>query len=278
VLLVNTLTGRPTLWLLFAVAGLTAAIDGVARPALEGLTPRVVTPAEIPAAGALRSLTMQVSSLGGPAAAGVLIASVGLSWVYAIDLATFAVSLTCLALLRAVPPPPAADRPSLRSVVTGLRYARSRPELLGTYLIDINAMFFGMPQALYPFMADPAGRPGRARPAVRGPVRRRAAGHAQFGLDRPGAPARTRGRARGQRLGGGIVGAGLVHTLWLAVACLALAGGSDMVSELFRMTIWKQYIDRGRHGDSGVGQRHRVPVRSAGLRGVPVAASMLVTV
>ncbi|HEY2949934.1 MAG TPA: MFS transporter, partial [Micromonosporaceae bacterium] len=139
VLLLNAVSDEPRLWLLYAVAALTAAIDGVQRPALEGLMPRIVAPDEIPAAGALGSLRMHIASLGGPALAGVLIASVGLSWVYAIDLATFAFSLLCLAFVRAVPAPPAADRPSLRSVVTGLRYAGGRQELVGTYLVDINA-------------------------------------------------------------------------------------------------------------------------------------------
>src|SRR5688572_30196029 len=120
--------------------------DGLQRPALEGLTPRIVASDDIPAASALNSLRMQVAQLAGPALAGVLIASAGLPWVYAIDLATFAVSLLLLARMRAVPPPADADRPSPRSVLAGLRYARSRPELLGTYLVDLNAMLFGMPQ------------------------------------------------------------------------------------------------------------------------------------
>ena len=67
--------------------------------------------------------------------------------VYAVDLVTFAVSLLLLARMRALPPPANADRPSLRSVAAGLRYARSRQELVGTYLVDINAMLFGMPQS-----------------------------------------------------------------------------------------------------------------------------------
>ncbi len=159
VLLANTLTGRPHLWLLYVVAGLTAAIDGVQRPALEGMTPRIVPPEQIPAASALSSLRMQIATLAGPALAGVLIASVGLSWVYAIDLATFAVSVICLAPVRALPPPPEAERPSIRSMGQGLRYARSRQELLGTYLVDINAMLFGMPQALFPFLAAELGGP-----------------------------------------------------------------------------------------------------------------------
>src|SRR4051812_29260450 len=159
VLLVNALSDRPHLWLLYAVAAVTAAIDGVQRPALEAMIPRLVTPEEIPATSALQSLGYQVAQLGGPALAGVLIATIDLAWVYAFDLATFAVSLICLTLVRAVPPPPDADRPSIRSVVTGLRYASGRPELLGTYLVDINAMFFGMPQALYPFLATQLGGP-----------------------------------------------------------------------------------------------------------------------
>src|SRR6185369_1687458 len=89
----------------------------------------------------------------GPAVAGLLIASIGLPSTFGIDMATFIVSLLALRLMRAVPPPQDAERPSLRRVVEGLQYARSRPELMGTYLVDIAAMFFGMPTALFPALA-----------------------------------------------------------------------------------------------------------------------------
>lgn len=241
-LLVNALTDRPHLWLLYLVAAATAALDGLQRPALEGLTPRIVAPDEIPAAGALNSLRMHAASLGGPALAGILIATVDLAWVYALDLATFAVSLTCLALVRAVPPPVAADRPSLRSVITGLRYARSRPELLGTYLVDINAMFFGMPQALYPFMANRLGGPAvlgllYAAPAVGALLATVSSGWTRH-VHRHGLLVIL--AAGGWGLG--IVGFGLVRSLWLALFFLVLAGASDMVSGLFRMIIWNQTI------------------------------------
>jgi MFS family permease len=242
VLLLNALIPHPQLWLLYVVAALTAAVDGVQRPALEGLIPRVVTPEQIPAAGSLGSLRMQVAQLGGPALAGVLIASAGLAWVYAIDLATFAVSLVCLAAMRAVPPPPAADRPSLRSVAAGLRYAYGRKELLGTYLVDINAMFFGMPQALYPFMAQRLGGPAvlgllYAAPAVGSLLATVSSGwtgrvhrHGLMVLLAAGA------------WGAAIVGVGFAGSLWLAVTCLALAGAADMISGLFRMIIWNQTV------------------------------------
>jgi MFS family permease len=206
------------------------------------MIPRLVRPEDLPATMALRGLGMQVAQLGGPALAGILIASVDLSLVYAFDLATFAFSVTCLTLVKAVPPPPDADRPSLRSVVTGLRYARSRQELLGTYLVDINAMFFGMPQALYPFLAGQLGGPRvlgllYAAPAAGSLLATLASGWT--------------GRVHRHGLmvviaaalwGVGIVGAGLSDMLWLTLFCLAFAGAADMVSGIFRMVIWSQTI------------------------------------
>ncbi|HEX8627697.1 MAG TPA: MFS transporter [Catenuloplanes sp.] len=242
VLLVNSLADRPHLWLLYVVAAVTAAIDGIQRPAMEGLTPRIVTPDEIPAASALNTLRWQIAQLGGPAVAGLLIATAPLAWVYAIDLGTFAFSLGCLALVRAVPPPPDADRPSVRSVLTGLRYARSRPELLGTYLVDINAMFFGMPQALYPFMAMQLGGPKvlgllYAAPAVGSLLATVASGWTGR-VHRHGLMVVLAAAVWGLA----IVGVGLADALWLALVCLVLAGAADMVSGLFRMIIWNQTI------------------------------------
>ena len=242
VLLVNALSDRPHLWLLFVVAALTAAVDGLQRPALDAMIPRLVRPEELPATMAMNSLGMQVAQLGGPALAGLLIATVDLAWVYAFDLVTFVVSLTCLTLVKAVPPPPDADRPSLRSVVTGLRYARSRPELMGTYLIDINAMFFGMPQALYPFLATQLGGPKVLGLLYAAP----AAGSLLATL---GSGWTGRVHRHGLMViiaaafwGVGIVGVGLSHTLWLTLACLAFAGGADMISGIFRSVIWSQTI------------------------------------
>jgi MFS family permease len=241
-LLINAMLGRPHLWVLFVVAALSTAVDGIQRPAMDAIVPRLVPPEQIPAANALNSLRMNIASLAGPALAGLLLASVNLAWVYAIDLATFAVCLVCLAFVRSVPPPPAPERPSLRSVVTGLRYAKSRPELLGTYLVDINAMFFGMPQALYPFVADKLGGPAVLGLLYAAP----SAGSLLATLT-----SRWTGRVHRHGLavvlaaagwGVAIVGFGLSGSLWPALACLVIAGGSDMISALFRSTIWNQTI------------------------------------
>jgi MFS family permease len=242
VLLVNALTGSPHLWLLYVVAGLTACIDGVQRPALDAMIPRLVTAEQVPATTALHSLGYGVAELLGPTLAGLLISTFSLAWAYAFDLATFAVSLLCLTLVRAVPPPPAADRPSIRGVVTGVRYAASRPELLGTYLVDINAMFFGMPQALYPFLAGQLGGP-----KVLGLLYAAPAAGAMLATLLSGWTARVHRHGlmvliAAALWGAGIVGVGLSHLLWLTLLCLAFAGGADMVSGIFRSIIWNQTI------------------------------------
>src|SRR5947207_1292860 len=157
VLILNSLLAQPRVWVIYSATVLFAALNALQRPSLDALVPRLVAPEQMPAAMALRSLSGTICMIGGPALGGLLVVSLGPSVTYSIDFATFAASLAALWLMRAVPPPPGAGRPSLRSITEGLRYARSRPELLGTYLIDINAMFFGMPMALFPAIADGFG-------------------------------------------------------------------------------------------------------------------------
>jgi MFS family permease len=174
--------------------------------------------------------------------AGVLLSAFGLAWAYAFDLATFGFSLICLTLVRAVPPPPAADRPSVRSVIAGVRYAGSRPELLGTYLVDINAMFFGMPQALYPFLALQLGGP-----KVLGLLYAAPAAGDMLATLFSGWTARVQRHGlmvliAAALWGLGIVGVGFSHLLWLTLLCLAFAGAADFVSGIFRDIIWNQTI------------------------------------
>lgn len=245
-LLINAIVGEPQLWLLYVIAATSAAIEGIQRPALEGLTPRLVDSGDIPSASALNSFRMQVSSLGGPAIAGLLITAFGtgpgLGWVYGIDLATFAIGLGCLALMKAVPPPEAADRPSLRAVVDGLRYAKKRPELMGTYLVDINAMFFGMPQALFPFFAQKLGGP-----AVLGLLYAAPSLGSMLATVTSGWTKRVHRHGLAVIVAAGIWGVGIIifglsQTLWLALAGLIFASAADMISGIFRMTIWNQTI------------------------------------
>lgn len=242
VLVVNALLPSPQLWVLFAVAMAMAALDGIQRPSLDAMIPRLVERHELTAASALDSFRGNIGMVAGPAAAGVLIAVAGLPATYAIDTATFGASLLALALMRSVPPPADAERPSLRRIVEGFRYARSRPELVGTYGVDMIAMFFGMPMALFPAFAEELGGAGAlgllyAAPSV-GSLLATATSGWTGRVHRHGAAVIWAASAWGVA----IVAFGFAPNLGLAVAALAAAGAADMISGIFRSTIWNQTI------------------------------------
>src|SRR5262249_37733496 len=161
--------------------------------------------------------------------AGVLIATIGLPGVFAIDIATFLVSLTALTMMRAVPPPPDAERPSLKRIAEGFRYAWSRPELVGTYGVDMVAMFFGMPQALFPALARKfggAGLPGLPSAAPPGgPLAATVTSGWTSRVHRHGLGVIIAAAAWGV----GIIVLGVAPWLWLALGALAFAGAADMV-------------------------------------------------
>jgi MFS family permease len=242
VLVANALLPHPQLWLLFVMSVLLATLDGLQRPSLDALTPRLVERDELPAAGALASFRMTIGMIAGPAVGGVLVATAGLPATYALDVATFGVSLAALRMMRAVPPPAEAERPSLARIREGLRYARSRPELMGTYIVDIVAMFFGMPMALFPAEATHLGGAGvlgllYAAPAVGSLLATLTSGWVAH-VHRHGAGVCIAAAVWGV----GIIGFGVAPGLGLALLGLVVAGGADMVSGIFRGTIWNQTI------------------------------------
>jgi MFS family permease len=241
-LVLNALADRPAVWLLFVAAALSAACDAVRRPPLDALEPRLVERDELKAAFAVKSALWNLAALGGPAVAGLLIVSAGYAVTYAVDAATFAVALGTLAVIRTPPPPADAEPPSLRSVVAGLRYAASRPELIGTYIVDMNAMFFGMPLAVFPALASRLGDPAvvgllYAAPAAGAVVASLTSGWS--------AHVHRHGRAivcAAIAWGVAIACFGLSSALWLALLFLALAGAADEISGLFRGVIWNETI------------------------------------
>jgi MFS family permease len=238
----NSALAHPQVWLLFVVATAWGVFDAVQRPSLDAMLPRLVDRDELPAAAALGSLRGTLGQILGLALGGVLVAAVGLTAAYLVDGATFVVGLVCLWLMRAVPPPADAERPSLRRVMDGLRYARSRPELIGTYLIDMVAMFFGMPTALFPAIATGLGGAKvlgllYAAPAV---------GSFIFSAT-SGWTSRVHRHGMGVIVaavlwGFAVIGFGFAPGLAGALIFLALAGGADMMSGLFRQVIWNQTI------------------------------------
>ena len=252
-LLGNSLLADPQVWVLFVCAALGAACYALLRPPLDAMLPRLVPREEMKAALALDWMRSDVGQVVGPAVAGVLIALAGVSVVYGLDALSFVVSLAVLTRMRDFGG--AADRGgvSWAGIKEGWRYARSRQELVGSYVIDINAMFFGMPIALFPAIA--AGYGGAevvgllfAAPAV----------GALIASATSGWTARVHRYGRAITLaamgwGVAITVFGLVDALWAALAALAVAGGMDAVSGIFRGTLWNETIpDRLRGRLAGI--------------------------
>ena len=241
-LLINSMMDSPNLLLIYIVSGLFAATSGLRQPAMQAALPRLVDHEDMTAAAALMSLRWQVGVIVGPAIGGILISTYSVAVGYAADIATFVISIALIAFMKKIPPSHEAEAPSLSALIDGVKYAFSRKDLLGTYLIDLAAMFFAMPTALYPFWADQLGAPWAlgflyAAVTVGSVVVTLTSGWIKT--------YRFHGRAiiwAAIGWGAAIAMAGISNSLILVLLFLAIAGGADMISALFRGTIWNQTI------------------------------------
>jgi MFS family permease len=237
-LLLNALLPHPHVWPLFVLEALGTAAWGFARPAMSAITPRLVGEDQLSAAVALQSVYGNFAMVAGPAFAGLLISWVGLAGAYGVDFATYGASLAAVWVLPRIPPEGGADRPGLRSIVDGLRFVRSKPSLVGIFLVDTNAMIFGMPSALFPAYGDHFGGGARtvgylyAAPYVGALVASLLSGWVNH-VRRQGLGVCVAAAA----WGGAIIAFGLSGSVWVALAFLAVAGAADFVSAVLRSTI-----------------------------------------
>jgi MFS family permease len=242
VLLINSLLPQPKLILIYIVAALFSAVDGLQRPSADAILPRLVEHKDLPAASALMSLRWQVGMVTGPALAGVLISIAGVSAGFILDILTYFLALFILLKVKSVPPMKESEKPSFSSLVAGVKYATSRKDLMGTYLVDLAAMFFAMPTALFPFWAEQVGAPwALGLFYAAGTI-----GSILVTLTSGWVKSYTKhGRAiflAALGWGVAITLAGVSNNLFLILLFLILAGASDMVSALFRSTLWNQSI------------------------------------
>ena len=242
ILLINSLLPSPSLALIYIVAALFSAVDGLQRPSADAILPRLVEHNDLPAASALMSLRWQMGMIAGPSLAGVLISISGVSAGFILDIATYFLSLIILIKVKSVPPIEISENPSFSSLVAGVKYATSRKDLMGTYLVDLAAMFFAMPTALFPFWAEQVGAPwALGLFYAAGTI-----GSILVTVTSGWVKNYTKhGRAiflAALGWGVAITFAGLVNNLALILLFLILAGASDMVSALFRSTLWNQSI------------------------------------
>ncbi len=238
-LLANSLLPHPQVWALFVLDSLYVAIYSLGRPALASLAPRLVPDDEIAAAAAIDGVYGSLAAVGGPAVGGILISVAGVPWTYGLDVVTFAASLVAVAALPKLPPLGEVDRPSLRSIVDGFRYLRGRQALIGIFLVDTNAMVFGMPSALFPAFA--LHRFGGDASTV-GYLYAAPYAGALIGSLVSGWTSHVRRQGVAVTIaaclwGGAIAAFGFMTSLWPALVLLAIAGGADFFSAVLRSTM-----------------------------------------
>jgi MFS family permease len=232
-------TGLAAAWHIYLLAFLQSIFDATDRPARQSMIPRLVSRERLAPAIALNRATMSLARVAGPALSGTLIASVGLTAAYGVDAVTFVASFASLALIAKVPPAAEAKRPGWSAIKEGFDYVRRTPVVFSAFIIDLDAMVFGMPTSLFPILALDVFHVGAvglglltAAPSFGGIV----------GLVTSGWIGHTRWHGRVVIASVAIWGLsialfGLAPTLPLALALLVIAGGSDVISAIVRATM-----------------------------------------
>jgi MFS family permease len=251
----GALAGDPPLWFLYSTAGLQAALTGLDAPARIAAIPNLVPRQQLPSALALNQVLFQVSDIAGPAVGGLIIARFGLVWAYGADAISFGAAIAAIALVKPLPPqraegedPPPTGFAAIRQ---GFAYLRGRRVIQSTFVVDLIAMVFGMPRALFPVLAAEAFHVG---PAGLGLLFAAPAAGALVGALLTGWVRHVRHQGRAvlwavSAWGVAIVAFGLSTDLfWLALGFLAVAGAADVVSAIFRGTILQSSVPDAMRG------------------------------
>lgn len=239
-LAVAAATGPPPVWILFVLAAAMAGASAIERVVASAIVPKTVSPDLLPSAISLTYGLYQLTMVAGPGLGGILISLFGLTTPYAVD------AVTCLGMVAAAAmmsrqPPASREAPEsvLRSIRSGIAYLRKLPAVTAGFVIDLSAMTFGMPRALFPVLALTVYHAGAAGTGLL--YAAVAAGSTVAAL--------TTGWMRHARRLGRIVlvcvglwgiliaAAGLVDNIWPAAALFALAGAADSVSAVCRSTM-----------------------------------------
>ena len=252
---VNANLDEPQVWAIYVLVTLAMSVFSLGVAGMNSVIPRLVAREELTAAIAIENVYGSTTNVAGPALGGLLIAVLGLRGAYLLDAATFSASLWSVWRLPPLPAAHDAERPSFQTIAEGFRFVRQKKVLLGMFLIDSNAMVFGMPRALFPALA----------------LQRFNGGAGILGLmyAAPYAGALVAsllsgwiGHVRRQGLivaiaaalwGVAIAAFGFADSLWLALLLLAAAGAADNVSAVLRGTIlWAVTPDSLRGRVSGI--------------------------
>lgn len=247
----NAMMGQPSYVILALLASLSSALVGIHRPAMDAIVPQIVNRKDLNSVAALGSLRYAIGAVGGPALGGILISQVGVTATFGLDALTFLISIWALSSMNSIQIPQALEKIDWNSILEGLKYAWHQPIILGTYLVDIIAMLFAMPMALYPQLADEF-----KQPSLLGLL------YAAIPLGAAAISIFSKPLDKIERQGAGVIlsatfwGIFIIlmafapNLYWMAAA-LFLAGAADSISAIYRSTIWNETIPtniRGRLG------------------------------
>lgn len=238
-LAINAGLDRPALWPLFLFGSLSAGFAGADMQTRNAIAPRLVRRETFPAAAALTQLVWQVGMVAGPILAGLVIAQVSLAVAYWIDVGSFVVAFVAAIPMRPLPPEGGGTKAGLSSVLEGLRFLKGKRVLVSTFVIDINAMVFGMPSALFPQLGTEVFGGGAQTVGL---LYAAPGAGALLGALFSGWVPRVRRQGLAVIVavilwGAAIAAFGFTESLPIALVLLALAGAADVVSAVFRNTI-----------------------------------------
>lgn len=241
-LALGALMGNPPLLGIYAVVAIAALFSSVDSPTRTAIIPNLVGPDRLAGALSLNIVLFETGLIAGPAIGGLVIAHLGLAAAYGIDVVTFTAALTAVALL-----PPQGhssighERP-IAAIKRGLSFARHQPVILGGFAMDLAAMIFGLPRAVFPVLAANTFHSGAqglgllySAPGVGAVVAALSSGPV------------TRSKRLGRIIvvaiigwGVAIIAFGFATSLWVALLLLAIAGGADSFSAVCRNTIMQR--------------------------------------
>ena len=240
----NASLAHPSLAALYVVSALAAGLVGFANPSRNAAVAVLVSPTRLVGAYSLNQMVIQLSIIIGPLMAGLLLAGPGVPWTYGIDAASFVLSAGLVLMIEPLPPEHEGGKPGLSAISAGFSYLKGRQVLEGIFALDLNAMIFGMPRALFPAMAADIYHVGAlglgllyAAPGVGALIGAGTTGWVN-GITR-------RGRAvvfAVAAWGVAITIFGLAHAMVVGLIMLALAGWADVISAVLRSTMLQTRI------------------------------------
>src|SRR4051794_15420556 len=234
----NASLDHPKVWVMFLVGAISSGVRALSFPVMRSLLPLLLEPKHRPAAFALQSIYGSFSMMAGPAVAGLIIATVGLTTAYGADVGSFLISLVFFVGIAPSPPVPGAQSASPMSILEGLRFLQRHEVIMSIFTVDLLAMVFGMPRALFPALTERLG----GGPGLYGLLLSSVAAGAFLASLVSGWTSRIRRQGRAVLMcvtvwGLSIAAAGLSRNAAVVIVLLGCAGAADMISGVYRSTI-----------------------------------------